>query len=261
MNDNVFAVAVGYNFGFIPADDLNGIHINLAGAIRFEGENWNLFKAANYEDSKKIDVLLDRYGEYSIKGYKIEPVIMRGSVEMTVPGYDIDRDSVVFGAYSFICEGKEIPIDFSGTSWNIHQDGDRILVSFETGLTGLLSDCFLDDCYEDAYHEAGLRINDITAEFLSKATSISEFMVSIELNGEELSPEQISQQGSYVIKSLSFENTRTEFFVNKDVIHEFNQTLDSNHKNSLSSMIQSANSKSGKSEQPLHDISKNETIR
>ena len=243
MNETVFAVGVGYHFGFVPADKLEGIHTKYSGAIRFEGQNWNLFKATNYEDSRKIDALLDQYGEYAIEDYRIEPVIMHGSVEMTVPGFDRDRDTFLFGAYSFICNGQEIPIDFSGTSATIEQDGEKILLSFETGRTPFLKDYFLDDIYEDVYQEAGLRIHDITAEFLSKATSITDFMILIEVDGKEMSPEEICQQGSFKIKSLTFENDKSEFSVDENVIHKFNQTLDSNRKNSLSSIIESANEK------------------
>ena len=55
------AIAVGYSFAMVPNRELEGIHLNSAGAVRFENENQTLYKAATYEESKKLDTLLDRY--------------------------------------------------------------------------------------------------------------------------------------------------------------------------------------------------------
>ena len=225
MSKNKFAVAVGYNFGLIPEEELTGLVLNPIGTVRFEEENYNLFKATSFVDSRKVDVLLDRFGEYPIADYKIEPVIMSGEVEMVIPGFDKNRDSFMFGAYTFLCEGKEIPFDFSGTAWNIKQEGDRVVVSFETGRTDLLTDVFLDDCYESDYLNAGLRINDITAAFLAKASSISEFMLALELDGTEMYPEDIARGGSFVIKSLSFTDGKDTFPVKDDVLQAYNQSI------------------------------------
>jgi len=223
--ENFHAVAVGYNFGLIPAEDLSEIKLNDVGAVRFEGKNLPLLKGQTYEDSRKLDALLDQYGEYPIKDYTIEPVIMAGQVEMVIPGFDKERDSFLWGGYAFVCDGKKIPVDFSGIGWDIDQTGDRVLVSFETGRTPLLTDWFLDDCYEADYQEAGLRINDITAEFLSKAMSISEFMVSLELNGKELDPEAIQKQGDFRITALTFSNEEKEYAVKQEVLNAFHTSL------------------------------------
>ena len=247
MSKNVFAVATGRTFGFIPSNELEGINLVQAGAVRYEEENWNLFKATTHADSRKVDLLLDKYSKLSIGDYKIEPVIMSGEIELLIPGFNKDRDSFMFGGYLFVCGDKEIPVDFSGTSWNIEQDGDMISVPFITGRTPLATDCYLDDCYADDYLSVGLRINDITAEFLSNASSISEFMVSLEMNGTEYSPEDIAKIGRFTIKSLCFENNSMIYPVKQDVIDAFNEKLEKNNIKSLSAQIQSASTRASKS--------------
>lgn len=253
--DTRYAVAVGYKFGFIPSGDLSEIKLKEVGAIRFDGKNQALFKGETYEDSRKIDTLLDHYGEHSIKDHRIEPVIMSGEVEMVIPGFDKDRDSFLWGGYSFVCDGKKIPVDFSGIGWDIEQTGDRVLVSFETGRTPLLTDYFLDDCYEADYQELDLRINDITAEFLSKATSISEFMVSLELDGEDLDPEEISRRGDFRITSLTFSNEEKEYPVKQDVLDAFHTFLHA-PKPSIDQQIGSAKTRQASNDHCNSEISK-----
>lgn len=233
MKENMVAVAVGFNFGLVPRDEVLEIKVKPAGTVRFEDENFNLFKAETYEDSRIIDALLDKYGEFPIKDYKVEPVIMSGVIEMEIPRFNKEKDVLSFGAYTFKCDGKEIPVDFSGTRWDIKQNGDHLTISFQTGDTPLLTDFFLDDCYIDAYQEAGLRYNDITAEFLSKAESIFEFMVTAELDGEEYYPEEIHEMGKFQIKSLNFSNLENTYELNPKAIDEFNRSLDAFKENRI----------------------------
>ena len=227
------AIAVGYSFAMVPNRELEGIHLNSAGAVRFENENQTLYKAATYEESKKLDTLLDRYGEYRIKDYKIEPVIMSGVIEMKIPKFQKEKDALSFGAYAFMCNEKIIPVDFSGTAWDITQFGDHLTVSFVTGQTPLLTDGFLDDCYLEEYEERELRYNYITAEFLSKADKIYEFMVTAELDGEEYLPEEIHEMGMFQLKSLEFFNGEKTFEMNPKAIEAFNQSLDDYKKNRI----------------------------
>jgi len=90
----------------------------------------------------------------------------------------------------------------------------------------------------------GLQINDVTAEFLSKSTSISEFMVELELDGKVLLPEDISQQGRLLLKSLSFSDDEHEYSMNPDVLHAYNQSL-CKERASIESRIQAAKAKDG----------------
>ena len=243
MDKNMVAVAAGYYFGLVPVEECKDINLSQVGAVRFQGENWPLYKGSSYDDSRKIDKLLDRCGEYSVKDHRIEPVIMSGEVEMTVPGVHKDRDSLLFGGYSFVCDGKKIPFDFSGTAWDIQQEGDTLSIPFCTGRTALLTDHYLDGCYEDEYANLGLRINDITAEFLSQAESIHEFMVSLEMDGKEYEPEGIAEIGRFAIKSLQFENDTEQFAIKQEVLDDFNHRM--NQEKSLSDQIRSASRRAG----------------
>lgn len=232
MKSNKVAVAVGYHFGIVPREEVADISMKMNGVVLFEGEKWNLMKASSYEDSRKIDQLLDKYGEYAIKDYKIEPVIMFGTVEMVVPGFDKERDSLMFGAYEVTTEGKTVPFDFSGMGWNIEQDGDKITVNFQSGRNWMNTDNYLwddDGDYAERYKEEGLCIQDITADFLSKATSIDEFMISLEMEREgkwmEYDPEGIAALGGFAIKELYFDNGKEDFAVRQDVLNSYNESI------------------------------------
>ncbi len=223
MNKDVIAVAVGYNFGLIPSGALRDIALTpMESAVYIDEAAWHLFKAATFDDSRKVDDLLDKYGEHSIRDYKIEPVIMSGELELVIPGFDKERDSLLFGGYLFRCDGKDIPLDFSGISWSIDQTGDKLTVPFETGKTPLSTYYFLDDSYTEEYSAMGLRVQDITASFLSQASAISEFMVSLELNGKEYGPEDIARLGGFSLKSLCFSNQKSEYAVSQSVLDAFN---------------------------------------
>lgn len=225
MSNDKWAVGVGYNFGLIPSIELEDIKLGKYGTIHFDGKNYTLFKAMTYEGSRKIDLLLDKYGEHPIKEYRMEPVIMSGEFEMILPGFNKDEVCMGFGSYTFLCEDKEVPVDFSGTSWNMEQEGDKISVSFETGGTWLNTDCFLDDCYEENYKKAGLRLNDITAEFLSKATKIIEFHIDGEINNKEFETEYLPAGGKFTLKSLCFSDGINNYPVNEEIIEAFNKSL------------------------------------
>jgi len=226
MNRNTIAVSVGYNFGLIPEEALMGIELMpTESAVRFQDQNWNLFKAKTYEDSRKVDVLLDKYGEQPILKHRIEPVLMSGELEIEFPGFDKERDSLLFGGYTFVCGGKEIPFDFSGTVWDIQQAGNRLSIPFQTGKTPLSTDYFLDDCYEDEYTAAGLQFNEISAAFLSSASAISEFMVSLEQDGKEYGPEDIARMGRFTLKSLTFSNLKKDYPVKQEVLAAYNRSL------------------------------------
>lgn len=246
MNDQI-AVGVGYHFAIVPKTEVSGINLNHSGFVRVRGENFSLYKAATYEESRRIDSILDRHTEYQIGDRRIEPVIMSGTVEMAVPGFDKDRDAIMFGAYIFQCNGKNIPFDFDGTSWDIKQEGEKLLVSFETGETGLNTHSFLDDYYESDYQDMGLRINDITAKVLSGASGISEFNIMVELPGKELFPDDICRCGSFTIKELSFSDGQRRYPVPSKVLEDFNLTLARNNKKDLSQQISSAQKKTDKS--------------
>ena len=252
MENNIYAVSFGQNFGFVPTDELRDIKLTWTAAVRFEGKNWDLFKGVSANDAMKLDLLLKKHGEYSVKDYQIEPVMMSGEVELVLPGFDKDRDSFLFGGYSFVCDGKVIPVDFSGTAWDIEQEGDTVQISFVTGKTSLLTDYYLDPCYEDDYANSGLRYQDITAEFLSQATAISEFMIGLEMDGREYQTEDLAKLGDFKLKSLCFESEEKEHPFSQRILDAFNESLRNERISSLDHQIHSASSRTSQGEKTLH---------
>lgn len=247
MNKDLWAVCIGDHFSFLSDDEIKDISLEHRGTIRLDGQNWNYFQGIHASDSEKIADLLVQHEVYSVKEHLIHPVQMRGTLEIVLPGFEKNKDSLSFGAYLFVCDGKEIPIDFGGMSWDIGMDGEKMIVSFASGETPFGKDYFLEDFYEEDYQAAGLRINDITAEFLSHATSISEFMVGVDMKTgkqwEELGPEDISKRGSYVLKELCFSDREQDYPVRQEVLEAFNYELAQNSQKKgidLESAIQAA---------------------
>lgn len=154
-------------------------------------------------------------------------VIMSGQFEMSVPGFDKERDSILFGAYNVIVNGKEVPFDFYGMSWNIEDNGDKVTVDFESGRNFINTDNTLDEIYEETYAEQGFTISDITAEFLSQCTEIREFFVSLDIyrDGEwdELGPEEIAKEGHFQLNNLSFSDGVSTYPVKEEAIEAFNR--------------------------------------
>lgn len=223
---NLFAVAAGDYFGMMPLDELDGIALeeNDIG-VRVDDCNYYLYTGKSEEDRAKCAELLTRYEKMPVEGYKVEPVVMQGELEFLFPGFQKDEDSLLFGGFCFVCDGKKIPFDFSGMAWNIEQNGSNVSVAFETGDTPFGTDYFLDDCYAGSYPHASLRIHDITARFLSQASSIEEFTVSLEHNGEEYGAEDICCFGSFKLKSLSFSDLNKEYTVAQDVLEDYNEAI------------------------------------
>lgn len=225
MRQENAAVCVGfYYFGIVPAEAISGIETKpTRAAVRFEGENYDVLKATTPEGTKKFEKLLNDYGKHPIEDFEIEQVIMSGVLEMTIPGFDEDRDSLLFGGYCFTCDGNNIPFDFNGSIWNIDQEGDRVTVTFDTGRTPFGIDYFLDENYEEEYKEIGLRINDITAELLAGASEIVEFAMCAEVDGREYSTDEIAEMGGFEIKALFFDNATEAYVMNQSALDAFNE--------------------------------------
>ena len=62
------AVNVGYVFNIFDEKDLNGINLKEVGMVFVElhGDIYPLLCVETFEDSKKVDVLLDKYGEHRV---------------------------------------------------------------------------------------------------------------------------------------------------------------------------------------------------
>ena len=224
--NDLYAVAAGDIFGMVPLKELEGISLfDNDFSVRIHGQNYYLYTGAHADDREKCAELLKRYDTLPLKDYKIEPVVMQGELEFVLPGFQKEKDSLLFGGFCFVCDGKKIPFDFSGVAWNIQQEGSKVSVSFETGDTPFGRDFFLDDCYEGSYLAMGMRIHDITARLLAAASSIEEFMVSLEHDGEEYIPEDLCRLGSFQLKSLSFSDLNREYGVAENVLQRYNADI------------------------------------
>lgn len=67
---NMIAVTVGYSFGIVPHDKCNDIRLKSKGIIKFNDSYYELYSGDTFEDSRKIDNLLDEYGEHSVTDYQ-----------------------------------------------------------------------------------------------------------------------------------------------------------------------------------------------
>ena len=66
------AVKAGYSFNLFPEDDLSHISLEQTNVkVRVDGETYPLYRGTNYEESQKIDSLLDEHGELPIREYKV----------------------------------------------------------------------------------------------------------------------------------------------------------------------------------------------
>lgn len=66
------AVKVGYNFALVPKIELSGIETNATGTIvDISGKQYGLLAGKTFEDSRKLDAVLDTFPEYAIKDYKV----------------------------------------------------------------------------------------------------------------------------------------------------------------------------------------------
>lgn len=59
------AVGVGYAFNVLPTDCVAGIELKESGiVVTVNGNDYPLLKGATFEDSQKVDALLDAYGQF-----------------------------------------------------------------------------------------------------------------------------------------------------------------------------------------------------
>lgn len=66
------AVKVGYNFALVPKIELSGIETNATETIvDISGKQYGLLAGRTFEDSQKLDAVLDTFPEYAIKDYKV----------------------------------------------------------------------------------------------------------------------------------------------------------------------------------------------
>lgn len=65
------AVAAGYRFNLVDAREASGIDLKGCGTV--DGHDYNVMKGATYEDSRKVDDLLDSHGDKPISDFRKQP--------------------------------------------------------------------------------------------------------------------------------------------------------------------------------------------
>ena len=66
------AVCAGYYFGIIEESKANHIDLELDGYILKDNEVYQLFRGKTFEDSRKIDTILDNVPEFKTSDYYVE---------------------------------------------------------------------------------------------------------------------------------------------------------------------------------------------
>lgn len=65
------AVAAGYRFNLVDAQEASGIDLKACGTVvTVDGHDYEVMKGATYEDSRKVDDLLDSHGDKPISGFR-----------------------------------------------------------------------------------------------------------------------------------------------------------------------------------------------
>ena len=68
------AVAAGYRFNIVDVREASGIDLKDCGTVvTVDGHDYNVMKGATYEDSRKVDDLLDSHGDKPISDYRKRP--------------------------------------------------------------------------------------------------------------------------------------------------------------------------------------------
>lgn len=68
------AVAAGYRFNLVDAREASGIDLKGCGTVvTVDGHDYEIMKGATYEDSRKVDDLLDSHGDKPISAFRKQP--------------------------------------------------------------------------------------------------------------------------------------------------------------------------------------------
>lgn len=68
------AVAAGYRFNLVDTRETSGIDLKGCGTVvTVDGHDYEIMKGATYEDSRKVDDLLDSHGDKPISAYRKQP--------------------------------------------------------------------------------------------------------------------------------------------------------------------------------------------
>jgi hypothetical protein len=127
------------------------------------------------------------------------------------------------GGFAFVIDGMYIPFDFDASSTWVNNG----IITYESGRGGLLKDFFISEDHRYLIEEEGIAFEDVSAEFLSMASEISEFFVYTECDDEEFSAGDNNDPDNLLeieILNISFyDENNTEYKVADEVIKKFNE--------------------------------------
>lgn len=66
------AVAAGVNFAVVPAIEAKDTALMTGGLVRVGGHDYTLYRGQTFEESQKVDAILDRYEELSVAPHRID---------------------------------------------------------------------------------------------------------------------------------------------------------------------------------------------
>ena len=70
--DSLKAVKVGYVFNIFDENELRNIALRETGRkVEYDGKEYSLYSPSTYEDSQRVDMLLDVKGDLRIKDHEI----------------------------------------------------------------------------------------------------------------------------------------------------------------------------------------------
>ena len=132
------------------------------------------------------------------------------------------------GGFGFVVKcpnsGEEVqlPFDFEAACVQVKEDGT---ITYQSGSGLLFNAEYLDaETYRETYAELGIGCEEITAELLAGACTISEFYFDIEDVANETMYYGDGLKGFEII-SISFSDGTATFDVSADVVEKYNATF------------------------------------
>ena len=111
LSENFQAVAVGYCFNVVPTYELDGIKLKpIHEYIIKDGVIFELYKGKTYEDSKKIDEVLDRNGDLRINDYLIDTDKNKEDI-LSVYNILIDKADIKTNKDEIIINANKLPMN------------------------------------------------------------------------------------------------------------------------------------------------------
>lgn len=148
------------------------------------------------------------------------PIVMMDAQIRIYLSKPFNKENYIFdiGGFGFVVNGCEVPFDFDASGYNVQGSSDDryvVTIDFFTGEGPFFNDRHLSADFDADYHNLGLNRSDITAEYLAKVTTISEFFVNAEVDNEEALV-------SYELLSVSLYDDISAYDIEKTILDLFN---------------------------------------